>query len=78
MNLVQHSTTAAIGFIASNEAIKELTTVPTSKGEVIALLSAVVVQSAIYGITKFFAWLKKKNNPKEVPLTPSQQPTPQL
>lgn len=78
MNLYQHGTTAAIGFIASNEAVKELTTVPTSKGQVIALLSAVVVQSAIYGITKLFDWLSKKNAPKQVPLTPTPEATPQV
>lgn len=65
MNAFQHVGSTAIGFVTSASVVEQTTQLPASKGEIIALISAVVVQSVIYGITKLFSWLKKKTDKSE-------------
>lgn len=73
MNAIQHLGSTAVGFVTANEVVQTSTQLPTTKGEVIALVSAVVVQSLIYGVSKLFKWLSSKNKKPEIsePATPA-------
>jgi len=74
MNLPQHIASVGLGFLTTAQVVSDqVPELPKSKGEFIALASAVIVQSLIYGVTKLFKWISTKN---ETPVTPAP-PAPQ-
>ena len=60
MTIYEHVGSAVAGF-TSAMVIPETVQIPQTKTEIVALFSAVIVQSLIYGVSKLFGWLKKKS-----------------
>ncbi|ARS39858.1 hypothetical protein CA265_09430 [Sphingobacteriaceae bacterium GW460-11-11-14-LB5] len=71
MNLPQHIASVGLGFVTTAQVVSDqVPELPKSKGEFIALASAVLVQTLIYGVSKFFKWISAKNDKPQTPSAP--------
>lgn len=75
MNIAQHAGSALIGFVTTTQVLDTQTELPKNKSELIGLASAVLVQTLIYGVTKFFKWISSKNETPTIPPSAPLAPT---
>lgn len=70
MTAFQHIGSTLVGFVTTAQVVETTTDLPKSKSELVALASAVLVQTLIYGVSKFFKWISAKNDKPQTPSAP--------